>query len=301
MPSYAQRLRQRLEEIVALTERLLDLSGIEYDPDKVERMSRSVGMAIMVLVPDSQWAPLGEEARRRQRALLELWSSWIEHIRLMFSADSEEVRHQVEESAATVTLWLDRSGEDFSIPRTIGEAKLTFSEHVKPFFQLLAPFADNGDLVIVPDTNVLLRNQDLPSWGPSVGSEAFTVLLVPGVLAELDEQKTNHRNPDVREKARRFSDRIKGWRNQGSLTRGVRVQGEVYVRVAAREPDFGTTLSWLDRDVADDRILASILAFQRTDPRADVRLLSGDSIMLAKADDAGISTGDVPDREPIPP
>lgn len=135
-----------------------------------------------------------------------------------------------------------------------------------------------------------------PTWADAVGTEEFTVLLVPGVLAELDEQKTNHRNEPVREKARGFSNRIKGWRNRGSLARGVRVQGKVFVRVVAREPDFDNTLSWLDPGVTDDRIVASVLEFQRNNPTTDVRLLSGDSIMLAKADEAELVTGDLPDK-----
>jgi len=45
-----------------------------------------------------------------------------------------------------------------------------------------------------------------------LGTDAFTVAFVPG---ELDAQKVNHRNPDVREQAKKMSDRIKGWRTRG--------------------------------------------------------------------------------------
>lgn len=72
----------------------------------------------------------------------------------------------------------------------------------------------------------------------------------------------------------------------------------MHVRVVAREPNFEATLSWLDPSITDDRIIASILEFQRNNPTMAVRLLSGDSIMLAKADEAGLATGDVPEKQP---
>lgn len=297
MPTYAQRLWQRLKEIETLTDQLLDVSDIDYDPHKVERMSRELGVAILTVIPDCTWKGLDDEGRRRQRLALDRWMALFEEIQLLFSGDSEKVRNSLEKAGGRVKQWLDRSGRDFSVPRTVEEAKSKFREHVAPIFNLLSPFQLEGALIVVPDTNVFLRNQDIQSWAPTLGTEKFTVLLVPGVLAEMDEHKVNHRVETVRDKARRFSSRIKGWRNQGSLAEGVRVQGNIFVKVAAREPDFDKTLSWLDPAIVDDRILASILEYQRLNPMADVRLLSGDSVMLTKADEACIPTDDVPDQE----
>lgn len=296
MPSYAQHLRRRLEEIVELTDRLHEVSEIEHDPHKVERMSRKTGMAIMMILPDSTWCQLDDEGRRRQREVLDRWDRWLPQMQLLFLGDARDTRAQLDEAAEKVSRWLHRSGRDFSVPKDIEAAGQVFRKHVEPLFKLLAPFEVEGPVVMVPDTNVLLRNQELPTWTDAVGTKKFTVLLVPGVLAEIDEQKINHRNEPVREKARSFSNRLKGWRNQGSLARGVRVQGEVFVRVVAREPDFDNTLSWLDPGVTDDRIIASVLEFQRNNPTMDVRLLSGDSIMLTKADEAELVTGDVPNK-----
>lgn len=297
MLTYAQILCRDLEEIVSLLDKLLEVSEIDYDPHKIERLSRSTGMAILAFVPDSSWTSLDDEGRRRQRAVLDRWNHWLEKARLLFAEDAEKSREDLEEAAEKVAKWLDRSGLDFSIPKNLSDAPLVFREHVQPLFDLLNPFLSDGPLVVVPDTNVILRNQELPSWSEVLGTDEFVVLLVPGVLNELDEHKINHRVPEVREKARAFSNRLKGWRNQGALSDGVRVQGKVYVRVAAREPNFQRTLSWLDPQVIDDRIIASIMEWQRSNPTSAIQLLSGDSIMLTKADEAGVPTGDVPDRQ----
>ena len=297
MMTYTQILHRDLEEIVELTDKLLETSDISYDPYRVERLSRETGFAILAIVPDSSWAVLDDEGRRRQRKVLDQWNRWLEKARLLFTEDAGKSRQDLEEAAENITKWLDRSELDFSIPKSLADAPSIFRKHVQPLFDLLSPFMSDGLLVIVPDTNVILRNQELPSWAEALGTDEFVVLLVPGVLSELDEHKINHRVPEVREKARTFSNRIKGWRNQGSLSDGVRVQRKVYVRVSAREPNFQRTLSWLDPQVLDDRIIASVLEWQRSNPTNAVQLLSGDSIMLAKADEAGVPTGDVPDRQ----
>jgi predicted ribonuclease YlaK len=184
------------------------------------------------------------------------------------------------------------------VPRTITEAKAVTRKHVEPLFSILRPLRQPGRVVAVPDTNVLIRSPDLARWSTVIGSTSFMVLLVPAVLAELDALKMNHRIEAVREKARSFSNRIRGWRHQGNLGEGVRVEGDVWLKVVAREPDFKATLSWLDSDVADDRIIASILAYQWSRPSDAVVLLSGDSVMLAKADEAEVPTADTPEPDP---
>jgi hypothetical protein len=297
MVTYTQILHRDLEEIIELTDKLMEVSDINYDPYKTERLSRETGFAILSIVPDSSWAVLNDEGRCRQRKVLDRWNRWLEKARLLFTEDAGRSRQDLEAAAKNITKWLDRSEPDFSIPKSLVDAPSIFRKHIQPLFDLLAPFMSNGPLVVVPDTNVILRNQELPSWAEVLGTDEFVVLLVPGVLSELDEHKINHRVDGVREKARTFSNRIKGWRNQGSLSDGVRVQGKVYIQVSAREPNFQRTLSWLDPQVTDDRIIASVLEWQRSNPTNAVQLLSGDSIMLAKADEAGVPTGDVPDRQ----
>lgn len=237
MVTYTQILHRYLEKIVELTDKLIETSDINYHPYEVERLSREIGVAIMTIVPDSSWSALNDEGRRCQRKVLDQWNRWLEKVRLLFSEDAGRSRQDLEEAAGKVTKWLDRSEPDFSIPKSLADAPSVFRKHVQPLFDLLEPFMADGSLVVVPDTNVILRNQELPSWAEVVGRDEFVVLLVPGVLSELDEHKINHRVPEVREKARTFSNRIKGWRNQGSLSDGVRVQGKVYIDLQGSEED----------------------------------------------------------------
>jgi predicted ribonuclease YlaK len=54
------------------------------------------------------------------------------------------------------------------------------------------------------------------------------------------------------------------------------------------------TLSWLDADNRDDRIVASVLALEGEYPAAHVILVSGDINLLNKADAALIDTTEGP-------
>jgi hypothetical protein len=152
----------------------------------------------------------------------------------------------------------------------------------------------NDELIVVPETNSLLANADPTVYRGIAGQQSFVFLLLHTVLGELDKLKIEHRNAEVREKARKVIDRIKGWRKQGALVDGVTVDKSIRVKAASREPDFKNTLSWLDASNNDDRIIASVFALQTESPSAQVILVSGDINLLNKADVAMIETAELP-------
>lgn len=81
-----------------------------------------------------------------------------------------------------------------------------FRLQVDPFIRLLEPFSDEGPLLVVPDANVVVQHPDLARWSAALGVSTYTVILVPGVLAEIDQLKASSRKSDAfREKARSFS------------------------------------------------------------------------------------------------
>lgn len=298
----AERLEQDLQQLVSLMDDLLDESTIDYVDRRALREARRSGIAYVGLC-DGLWGPSSDAQKRIQRELLERLGPWKEQVQLLFSEDTKDRQETLSDTIAFVEDWVQRGGHhDYAIPRTIQEAKRVFRGRVEPFFEALRSLCDGeAKIIAIPDTNVLIRTPDITSYGAVLGSDRYTVLLLPGVLGELDGHKVNHSNPNVREKARKMSDRIKGWRKQGKLASGVKVQGDIYVQVEGREPDLTKTLSWLQPSVADDRIIASILEVQRRRPTDRVVLLTGDTLMLSKADAANIPTEDTPDPEPQAP
>lgn len=119
------------------------------------------------------------------------------------------------------------------------------------------------------------------------------------MLGELDELKIAHKNPDVRERAKRAIARIKGWRDQarragGTLNDGTVVDRSITIQSLHVEPDVNNSLSWLDGSVADDRIIAAVLALTAEHPAARVVLVTGDVNLQNKADAAMVEAADTP-------
>lgn len=110
--------------------------------------------------------------------------------------------------------------------------------------------------ILVPDTNALLNDNILSEWK----FDKFELLLIPTVLTELDKLKNDRSKPNRSDNANSIIRQIKKFRRRGRLTEGVTVRAnKIYLKAIAVEPDFKNTLSWLDINNQDDRIVASFL------------------------------------------
>ncbi len=121
-----------------------------------------------------------------------------------------------------------------------------------------------------------------------VEQDTFALVIVPTVLRELDELKIRSPDKEFRNKVDSIISRIKGWRHQGSLLKGVKVNKTITIRTVASEPNFEKTLHWLDASNSDDRIIASVLEIQITQPSATVVLITGDINLQNKAEMANL-------------
>jgi predicted ribonuclease YlaK len=154
--------------------------------------------------------------------------------------------------------------------------------------------------VVIPDTNALLFNPDLQDWDfDSVGQ--FTLVLTTTVLAELDKLKVDSRSESVRQKSEQLIRQIKGYRDRGRLTEGVTlVRNKSQIVAIAVEPIFSESLSWLDSNNNDDRLLASCLEIVRQMPHDQVVLLTRDINLQNKAEFAHIPFMEPPKLPGVP-
>jgi predicted ribonuclease YlaK len=74
----------------------------------------------------------------------------------------------------------------------------------------------------------------------------------------------------------------------------VKVDKSMTIKALAREPDMQQTLSWLDANVPDDRIIASILSLQAERPGARIVLVTGDVNLQNKSNAALVETAEAP-------
>ena len=286
MASTASRLRS---DLTCLTQKLVDL--VQELP--VKRLER-FGAGIAIIAPEYYWDELSDEQLNAQLAIKRDYEEWYEVFRSIFANATVNLNKRTKEADKSFRKWVElRSNWSLQPDPKSNEKELRDDANL--FMDLLAVIEAGGTMaqVLIPDTNAIADNPDPTQYRAISENDRFTFLLLPTVLAELDSLKNTHRNPAFREKVNKAITRIKGWRRQGQLLNGVTVDKTITVRAVAKEPDMSNTLSWLDKENRDDRIIASVLEVQSSYPNAEVVLISGDINLSNKADLARIETDEL--------
>lgn len=276
------RLEQKLQSIENQVVELLDASTIEkryQDPSSM----------LVLIANDNNWGVTDDKQKHKQIKLVRMYLSWFEHFSLLFYESPQSLQKQITKTHTAVKKWIEKEN-GWNVPSTIAEAKSTFQEQIQTYYQLLNLFKQSGDpeVILVPDTNALIKVPEIASYGAAIGQTEYTVVILPTVLSELDKLKITHRNDDFRTKVQSVITRLKGLRQQGNMHEGVKVNKVVTVRMIAYEPDFKKTLSWLDPENNDDRIIAATLEVQREEPSSTVILVTADINHQNKAEMANI-------------
>ena len=285
MPPIASRLQSDLE---ALTEKLADL--IRELP--INRTNRNSG-GVVFIAPEFSWVRVSSEKLNVQLAIKRDYDEWFEIFQSIFADATDDMTSRIQGADGCLRNWIELSS-NWSISSDRANNEKELRADAKQFFDLLTIVSSNGPTVtiLVPDTNAIAGEPTPSQYKTIVKNDTFVFLLLPTVLAELDNLKTNHKNSEFRAKVDKAIKRIKGWRNQGNLRDGVKVDRTITVKAVASEPDMDNTLSWLDKDNHDDRIIASVLKVQSRYPNAQVILVTGDINLLNKADVARIDTAE---------
>jgi hypothetical protein len=159
IPSAAEQLSRQLASFAQQLEAFLEASTIQYRPEDPDSI-------VIQLWHDYRWGPLDNLGQQLQRRLLETWGPLMERIRLLLGGDPSATQQRLDDVNAFVTRWLDRpTGEfDFTIPKSIPEAKERFRAELAPCFELLDSLGQSaGATTVVPDTNVLILAPTSPA------------------------------------------------------------------------------------------------------------------------------------------
>jgi hypothetical protein len=249
---------------------------------------------VAVVAPRYYWnhrTPNQENARIRIKRDYE---RFFEMLNLLLAQAPNDLIKRFTDADKRFRMWMELKS-NWGLSESMSDNLSQFEDAVKDVIEILSIFDQkpDGEILLIPDTNSLLANCDPVAYRAIIAEDTFTFLLLPSVLGELDKLKYLHRNPDIRDKAEKAIKRIKGWRNQGSLTDGVIVDKTVVVKAWHKEPDMKNTLSWLDGTVQDDRIIASVLVAQAENASSLVYLVTGDINLQNKADAAFISVSEI--------
>ncbi len=283
MKTFVEHLTIQLDSIKLTMFELLDNSRIKF------RNSNKVALA-----PKKYWDSPTEIEQTLQIKLKKTYGQWIETFKLFTENSPEASKRKIDETDKFVISWIEKKS-DWGIPNTITEAKTKFESNIKFYYDTLNLYSSNGEkeIIIVPDTNALIQEPDPKAYKSLTGSEKLTIVFLPTVLSELDELKLKSSNPDFQKKVKAVITRLKGYRQQGNLIDGVLVEKTIKLKMVASEPNFDRTLSWLDRDNNDDRIIASALEIQRDNPSSAVCLVTSDINLQNKTEMARLSYLDI--------
>lgn len=248
----------------------------------------------MIVAPNHYWDKPSAVQQAALHSIKRSYEEWIELLQSVFRSAPNDVERILKDTDTQFRLWLELK-PNWSLDASPNQNEAKFRSDASQFerlLEILDSVAGSG-VIVVPDTNSLVGNPDPVDYRGIAGRDTFTFLLLPTVLSELDDLKNLHRNPDFRDKAKKVITRIKGWRNQGSLRDGVTVHGTITVRAIANDPNMSKSLSWLDPDIQDDRVVASVLEVQASNPSDQVILVTGDINLLNKADAARINHAEI--------
>lgn len=287
MKTFVEHLATQLDSIKLTMFELLDNSRIKFRRD--DHYS-----SIVLIAPTEYWDNPTETEQTLQIKLKKNYGQWIEIFKLLTENSPEASKRKIDETDKFIINWIEKKS-DWGIPNTIEEAKIIFDNNIKFFYDTLSLYSSYGDreIIIVPDTNALIQEPDPKTYKTLTGSDKLTIIFLPTVLSELDELKLKSSNLDFQKKVKSVITRLKGYRQQGNLINGVTVEKTIKLKMVASEPNFDRTLSWLDRNNNDDRIIASVLEIQRDNPSSAVCLVTSDINLQNKTEMARLSYIDI--------
>jgi len=260
---------------------LLNHSEIYYEPQSDLKFVRVCGS-------EYRWKGLNNEGKQIQNKLLKEYKEFINLVSVLIKDVSENMKNDFEECYSEILLYIEQNQQGWE--ESTVEVLSKLSEYIDKQMEVVDSLYDpkEGSLIMVPDTNALLSNPDIENW-KFEGVRKYNLLLVPTVSSELDKLKVNHNNVNIREKCKKIIRKLNEYRRRGTLTEGVPViKDKIWIKAMAIEPDFNNTLSWLDIQNNDDRILASFIEIMRFHPKSIIILITNDLNLQNKAEFARI-------------
>jgi len=205
---------------------------------------------------DYSYCPLPEEAISLQNQVFKLFNLRFDLIDVLLVDSTKDHKLTIKDNRERISDYILQNRSSFigTIKAAVCDMNRDF-ENIIRVLNLLFP-SDNPKPIIIPDSNALYINPDIEEWCFE-GFDKFTIILTPSVFKDLDRHKIEHRNEEVKTKAKKLINKIKDYRGRGSLIDGVPIiTGRIDLKSIAVEPDFTKALKWLDPGNDDDRLIA---------------------------------------------
>ncbi len=289
MKSYIGQLKELLK---ALEHHFSDF----YKDISVQQLRDDPYSPIVLIGPKYFYnTDISDEQKRKQISLLKLYKEWEEHFNLLTSNMPERTLKEITEIEEYLRNKINlKSG--WETEATPEENLSGIYERIESLRKVLNLFEHNDPIItLIPDTNALIIDPDFDKY-KCIAGDSIEILICSTVLRELDKLKMNHKNEEFKKKVESVIKRLKGLRNQGKLTEGVVVNSSIRVKMSAKETSFCNTLSWLDSNNDDDRIVAFTLEYLREYPSRKVIVVTGDINLQNKLEMAKLEYSEPPSK-----
>jgi rRNA-processing protein FCF1 len=242
-----------------------------------------------------EWKQLAPPDRPLLGAARETGERWLGACRTtLASAGPEHLEHFDELSETVRRIYVRSSNAAGPLSEGIEANRRLVNKAVDDQFGLLEqlPGAHQAArLLLIPDTNALLKDPEIEHW--QVGDGDCLFVIVSQVQAELDSMKSSERK--VAAKAAGLIRRFKEYGRRGDTLAGVPLAGNRRFREVPIRPDMSLAPDWLDPEEPDDRILAAALGLASKHSNAPVVLVTRDRGLQNKARAAELPAVDVDD------
>lgn len=290
--SIIEQLENSSKEIIVLAENLfINHSKILYFPQP--------HTGIYDLSYQSyRWQDLSNEGKQLQSKLYDKYNKFQEIISYLLQKQIPKTKQSFQKYNEFILGYIDYS-KRLNGGNTTTLINKEVKQNIENMMNLIKCIYDNHNtkIILVPDTNALLNNNILSKWEFEEFNK-FELLLIPTVLTELDKLKNDRSKQTRSDNVNSVIRQIKEFRRRGKLTEGVTViSNKICLKSIAIEPDFKNTLSWLDINNQDDRIVASFLEVIRNYPNSDVRLVTSDINLQNKMEFAELPFIEPPEKE----
>ncbi len=291
LPELALDTTARLDRLVYLAHRawnairrLVEMSTIE-DIKLLERVN-SRG----VLLP-RRWAPLRVQQQPLADAAVSAARGWLDAADRVVRLNEPSALKEFQQHSRLLWGIVDRSPAGNGQPPEgqLAGVMRAAEEAIIAQLDLLRGLASNRqppEWMWLPDTSALYDRHELHRWP---ASKPTLLVLAPTVINELDAHKQDGRNPGRQQKARAIIQQIKDIRRRPDQV----IRGRLRLRLIGTWRRHWEELpDWLDREHADDQILALGIELAWISLSSAVTLVTSDPNLQTKAEQIGLAYAD---------
>jgi len=288
-------MKSLLEQIIEIGKDSINTLTKYFETCKIiyQNPVKRIGGAVIINRISFFWGkPIDSNSALLQIEALKSFNPFMEMYKLLLEHFTSSQTKQIKAKTDIIVKLIENSIEP---PSSISN----LIDHVTKTIDSLLRYTDNiateaPKIVVVPDTNSLIACPDPVVYSKVCNTQNFEFIITPTVTKELDKLKITHRDEGFRKKITSVINRIKGYRNQGSLIDGIKYHNSITIKAIAKEPNFLNLPSWLDSSNDDDRLIASILTISIKNPNDKVILVTSDINLQNKAEFAKLNYRETP-------